>query len=88
MDSWKPVTREGPINQPLSLEDMIPRGGMSGAMSAGGTQGHGFSMEFASVGEFLTFARTEMAGLDTSLSLVEGTCRTGRLILRHGRRPS
>ena len=81
MDPCKPVTREMPVSPPPGLEDAILRDHTLGAVPAGGTQGHRFSMEFASVREFLSFACMEMAGSDTSLSLIEGNLSARELDL-------
>ena len=54
---------------------------MSGAAPDGDTLGHGFSMDFANMEEFLAFARTEMAGSDASLSLVENSLSAKELDL-------
>ena len=69
------------MSPPPSPEDTIPQDDTPGAAPTGGTQGHGFSLEFASVGEFLSFARTEMAGSDASLSLVENNLSARELDL-------
>ena len=81
MDPRKPVTRGRSVSPSPSLEDTIPRDDAPGAAPNGGLQGHGFSMEFASVREFLSFARTEKAGSDASLSLVEGNLSSKELDL-------
>ena len=81
MDPRELVTREGLATQPPSLEDTIIRHGASSTVSASGVQGHRFSREFASVGEFWFFARMEMAGPDTSLLLVENNLSARELEL-------
>ena len=81
MDPQKPGTWEGPVNPPPSLEDTILCDGTSRAGPTGGTPGHGFLMEFTSVGEFLSFAHTEMEGPGTSLSLVEDSLSARELEL-------
>ena len=81
MDPRKLVTRGRPASPPPSQEDTIPRDGVSGASPDGDAPGHGFSMDFASVEEFLAFTRTEMAGSDSSLSLVDNNLSTKELDL-------
>ena len=57
------------MSPPPSQEDVTSKAGASGAAPSGDAPGYGFSRDFASVEEFLAFARAEMAGLDAPLSL-------------------
>ena len=55
--------------------------GASSEVCVSGMQGPGFSREFASIKEFLSFARTEMACTDTSLPLARSNLSANELEL-------
>ena len=68
-DPQEPITRgriEGP---PPSLEGEASKAGELDATRSEATPGLGFSRDFASLDEFLTFAHTEVANPEVPLSL-------------------
>ena len=69
MDPQELITRGRPEGPPLSLEDATSKAGELDATRGEATPGLGFSRDFASLDEFLTFAHTEVANPEVPLSL-------------------
>ena len=70
MDPQELVNWGRPESPPPSLEDATSKAGELEAARGDATPGLGFLRDFASLDEFLTFAYTEVAGLEVPLPLV------------------
>ena len=70
MDPQEPVHRRRSESPPPSQEDVTSKADEPRAAHGDSARDFEFSKDFASLDEFLAFARTETAGLEVSLPLV------------------